>query len=126
MYSVLSIGIGAFLGALFRWKISMHLNHIFPTLPFGTLVVNLLGCFLMGIAIFLTVEHTFFSYEMRLGLITGFLGSLTTFSTFSAEALNLFFKQQYFWLGLLIALHVFGAICMVIAGYALTKIILNH
>lgn len=122
MTSVISIGLGAIFGALLRWKMAEHLNFVFPTIPIGTLLANLLGCFVMGSLIFLTREHSFFPYEVRLGLITGFLGSLTTFSTFSAEALNLFARQELSWLSLLIALHVGGSILMAALGYSLTKL----
>lgn len=84
-------------------------------------MANLLGSFLMGIMLFLTIEHAFFSYDVRLGVITGFLGSLTTFSTFSAEALTLIFKEEYRWLTTLLLLHVGGSICMVALGYSLVK-----
>jgi CrcB protein len=121
--SVACIAIGAIVGALLRWKVGEYYNPLFPTLPLGTLAVNLLGSFLMGAAIFLTAEHSFFSPHLRLGFITGFLGSFTTFSTFSAEALVLLSRQESFWLLALIGLHVGGSILMVIAGYTLSKII---
>lgn len=123
MQSVLSIGIGAILGALLRWKLGEYYNHIFPTLPMGTLIANLLGSFLMGILIFLTIEHSFLSQEVRLGIITGFLGSLTTFSTFSGEALILFSREEYLWLLALVGLHVGGSLLMVCAGYSILKFI---
>jgi len=121
--SVFSIGIGAVFGALLRWKLGEYFNHIFPTLPIGTLITNLLGSFLMGTIIFLTTENSFLPQEVRLGIITGFLGSLTTFSTFSAEALVLFSRQEYFWLLALVGLHVGGSFLMVGAGYFFLKFI---
>jgi len=121
--SLISIGIGAVFGALLRWKLGEYYNQIFPTLPIGTLIANLLGSFLMGAIIFLTTEHSFFPQDIRLGIITGFLGSLTTFSTFSAEALTLFSQQENLWFLILIGLHVGGSILMVSAGYAFLKII---
>jgi CrcB protein len=123
MQSVVSISIGAILGALMRWKLGEHFNHLFPTLPLGTLVANLAGAFLMGAMIFLSIEHSFFSYNARLGFATGFLGSLTTFSTFSGEAFALLSKQEFLWLAALILLHVAGSILMVIVGYTLSKLI---
>ncbi|MBN9377492.1 MAG: fluoride efflux transporter CrcB [Chlamydiales bacterium] len=122
MQSMMSIAIGAVLGALLRWKLGEYFNPSFPPLPLGTLIANLLGSFIIGGFIFFTTEHSFFSYEVRLGVVTGFLGSLTTFSTFSAEALVLFSKQEIFWLMALIFLHVGGSLCMVAAGYALSKL----
>lgn len=123
MQSAISIAIGAIFGAYLRWKLGEYYNHVFPTLPIGTLAANLIGSFLMGTVIFLTIEHAFFPQEVRLGIITGFLGSLTTFSTFSAEALTLFSRQEHFWLMALIGLHVGGSILMVGAGYASSKLI---
>lgn len=123
MIAVLSVGAGAFLGACLRWLLGIQFNALLPTLPLGTLCANLSGSLLMGCMLFLTTEHAFFSYEARLGIITGFLGSFTTFSTFSAEALHLFAKQEFLWLCLLILAHVAGSLLMVAAGYTLAKFI---
>lgn len=120
--STISIIIGAIVGALLRWKLGIFFNPLFPTIPLGTLAANLLGSFLMGSMIFFTMEHAFFSIEVRLGVITGFLGSLTTFSTFSGEAFVLLARQEFFWLSALIGMHVGGSILMVIVGYAVAKI----
>lgn len=125
MQAVISISIGAILGALLRWKLGEYFNHFFPTIPLGTLTANLFGSLLMGIIIFLAFNHSFFSYDIRLGITTGFLGSLTTFSTFSAEAFTLISRQEIFWLTTLIGLHVGGSIIMVVMGYAASKLIYN-
>ncbi len=89
-------------------------------------MANLIGSFLIGFAIFFSIEHSFFSYPIRLGFITGFLGSLTTFSTFSAEAFVLLSKQEHFWLIALIVLHVGGSLLMVATGYFISKIIFQY
>ena len=123
MQSLISIAIGAVFGALLRWKLGEYYNHILPMLPIGTLIANLMGSFLMGTMLFLTTEHSFLPQEIRLGIITGFLGSLTTFSAFSGEALILFLKQEYFWLLALAGLHVGGSLIMVSAGYLILKFI---
>jgi len=120
--SVFSISIGAFLGALLRWKLGDHLNPLFPTIPMGTLAANLIGCLFMGAFIFYTTNHSFLSYEARLGIATGFLGSLTTFSTFSGEAWVLFSRHEFLWLAAHIGLHVGGAFIMVGIGYAVSKL----
>lgn len=125
MTSILTIGLGAFFGSLIRWQLGVYLNHLFPTLPLGTLCANLVGSFFMGAMLFLTTEHTYFSYEVRLGIITGFLGSLTTFSTFSAEALQLLARQEFLWLGMLGLFHVGGALGMAVAGYGIAKLIFH-
>lgn len=125
MHSIISISIGAIAGALIRWKLGDYFNHLFPTIPIGTLIANLTGAFLMGLMIFLSVEHSFFSYNVRVGFVTGFLGSLTTFSTFSGEAFILLAKQEFIWFAILVSSHVFGSICMVILGYMISKLILQ-
>lgn len=123
MQSVLSISIGAILGALMRWRLGEYFNHFFPTLPMGTLIANLVGSFLMGLVIFFSLEHMLLSYNVRLGFATGFLGSLTTFSTFSGEAFTLLAKQEFLWFSTLVLLHVGGSIAMVILGYMISKLI---
>ena len=80
--SILAISAGAALGAVMRWLLGLSLNALFPTIPPGTLVANLLGAYLIGIALALFAQHPALAPEWRLLLITGFLGSLTTFSTF--------------------------------------------
>ncbi|MGK5595415.1 MAG: fluoride efflux transporter CrcB [Parachlamydiaceae bacterium] len=122
MLSILYISMGAAMGAVLRWRIGVYLNPMFSTIPLGTLAANLLGCFLMGAVVFFTTEHSFFSYQIRLALTTGFLGSLTTFSTFSAEALLLVSKGEMLWFWFLIGVHVFGSILMVFSGYLMAKV----
>lgn len=77
----------------------------------------------MGAFLFFTTKHAFLSYEVRLAVITGFLGSLTTFSTFSAEALELISKQELLWFSALVGLHVGGSILTAALGYAFSKFI---
>ena len=119
--SLIAIGIGAALGGWSRWGLGVLLNHLFPSLPFGTLTANLCGSFLIGMMIVFTTEHALFSPTMRLAIITGFLGALTTFSTFSAEAVTLLTRSEYLWGGALILSHVGGAILMTIFGIYLAK-----
>ncbi|HEX5486373.1 MAG TPA: fluoride efflux transporter CrcB, partial [Limnobacter sp.] len=83
--SIFAICAGASLGAVLRWGLGNGLNHLFPTVPPGTLVANLLGGYLIGLAIAWFSHHAELAPEWRLLVITGFLGGLTTFSTFSAE-----------------------------------------
>lgn len=82
MLSACHIALGAVAEALLRWRLGVYLNPIFLPFPFGTLAANLLGCFLMGVVVFLTTEHSFVSYQVRLAITTGFLGSLTPFLLF--------------------------------------------
>jgi CrcB protein len=119
--SALAIFIGSGLGALLRWSFNLSFNPIFPTLPLGTLVSNLIGGFLVGIATAFFLHNTSLAPEWRLFAITGFLGGLTTFSTFSAEVINLLVRQQYFWALSACALHMFGSFSMTALGMLVTN-----
>lgn len=112
----LAVGAGAAVGAWLRWWLSVLLNPIVPALPLGTLVSNLVGGYLMGIALGVIQHAQVLSPELRLLITTGFLGGLTTFSAFSGEAAALLGQQQYGWFAALIAAHVAGSILMTIAG----------
>jgi len=111
-----AVGVGAALGAWLRWGLSVGLNQIVPNLPLGTLVSNIIGGYLIGIAVEVLVHHSVLTPEWRLFLITGFLGGLTTFSTFSAEAVGLLTRQQYGWAVALILAHLVGSLAMTILG----------
>ena len=112
----LAIGIGAASGAWLRWGLGMVLNPLFPTLPLGTLTANLLGGYLMGITLQVLIQNTALPPELRLAITTGFLGGLTTFSTFSAETVTLLLREQYGWTLTIILSHVLGSIGMTLAG----------
>ena len=88
-YSFLAVGGGATFGAWLRWWLGILLNPVFPTLPLGTLADNLIGGYLVGVAVAFFSEHAGLSPEARLFVITGFMGGFTTFSTFSMETLLL-------------------------------------
>ena len=123
--AVLAIAFGAGLGALLRWWLGLMFNHYFPTLPPGTLMANLLGGLLMGVAIGAFAHYRALPAEVQLMIGTGFLGGLTTFSTFSAEATTLLIRQQYWWFAGHVAVHVVGSIAMTIAGMALIRTLLR-
>jgi len=112
----LAVGVGAVLGAWTRWGLAVALNTIVPALPLGTLVANLLGGFLIGIAVELVLQLQLVSAEWRLFIITGFLGSLTTFSTFSIEAVELMSSQRYGWAMFHIGSHLAGSLVMTVLG----------
>jgi fluoride exporter len=112
----LSVGVGAALGAWLRWWLGMRFNPVFPTLPLGTLLANLLGGFLMGLAMEVLTRHAWLAPEIRLAVTTGFLGGLTTFSTFSAETVTLLSRQEYLWGAAIIAGHVAGSLGMTVLG----------
>ncbi len=111
-----AVGIGAALGAWLRWGFSAALNHVLPTLPLGTLAVNLIGGFLVGAALEFFVQHMTLPVEYRLFFITGFLGSLTTFSAFSLEAVMLMQEEHYGWAMVLIGSHLIGSLAMTMLG----------
>ncbi len=110
--SFLAVGGGAALGAWARWGLGVALNPLFPTLPLGTLAANLFGGYLVGFAVALFHHHAGLSPELKLFLITGFLGGLTTFSTFSAEVVALIERAQYGWALTAAGGHLFGSLLM--------------
>lgn len=114
----LAVGAGAALGAWIRWGLGIALNA--SILPIGTLVANLGGGLLMGVALAYFVATPVQS-EIRLFVMTGFLGGLTTFSAFSAEAFNLLHKQQYAWASAHILSHVLGSLLMTAIGFWLVN-----
>ena len=116
MKSWLAVAVGASVGAWIRWGLSLGLNGI-GVIPLGTFLANAIGGLLMGVA--LGILHTVpsLSSEWRLLMTTGFLGGLTTFSTFSAEAFALLQKQHYGWAMLYISSHVIVSIVLTIIGY---------
>ena len=121
----LAVGAGAAVGAWVRWWLSVLLNPIVPSLPLGTLAANLVGGYLMGVAMGF-LEHTqTLSPELRLLVTTGFLGGLTTFSAFSGEATALLMQHQYGWLAAITTAHVAGSILMTVAGIATVRALLG-
>lgn len=114
----LTVGSGAAVGAWLRWSLGIVLNPVFPTLPLGTLAANLLGGFLMGVAMGFISHFEALPPEVRLLVTTGFLGGLTTFSTFSAETVTLLMRGQFAWGALIVAVHVGGSVLMTLAGIA--------
>jgi len=113
---IIAVGGGAAVGAWLRWGLSIALNPVFPTLPLGTLAANLIGGLLMGVAMELMTRHTLLSPEARLLLTTGFLGGLTTFSTFSGEITTLILRREWLWSAVGVGAHVVGSIAMTLVG----------
>ena len=116
--SFLAVGGGAALGAWARWGLGVALNPLFPTVPLGTLAANLIGGYLVGFAVALFHHHAGLSPELKLFLITGFLGGLTTFSTFSAEVVALIERAQYSWALAAAGGHLVGSLVMTALGIA--------
>ena len=122
--AILAVGLGAALGAWLRWGLGALLNAVFPTLPMGTLAANLLGGYLIGIAVGVFTHHPGLSPALRLFLITGFLGGLTTFSTFSAEAVGLMTRAEWGWAVAHVGAHLAGSLGMTWLGLVTARAIL--
>ena len=121
--SVLAVGSGAALGAWMRWWLGLMLNATLPALPLGTLAANLVGGYLMGLFMGIFALTSTFPPEVRLFVMTGFLGGLTTFSTFSAEAVTLLARGQYGWVTMHILVHVLGSLAMTGMGIVTVQLI---
>lgn len=121
IYSFLAVGIGAALGAWLRWGLGAFLNPMLTPLPLGTLAANLLGGYLVGVAVAVFAQHPGLAPEARLLIITGFLGGLTTFSTFSAEAMHLLTRGEYAWAAAHVATHLAGSLGMTLLGLLTVK-----
>jgi len=114
--SIVAISVGASLGALLRWWLGTALNSYFPSIPPGTLVANLVGGYIIGVAIALSSAAPALSPEWRLFVITGFCGGLTTFSTYSAELVALLQQGRALWALGAAAAHLAGSVLMTFAG----------
>jgi fluoride exporter len=123
--SIAAVGGGAACGAWLRWGLGVWLNPLFDRLPLGTLAANLVGGLLMGLLLALFESHADASPQLRLFAGTGFLGGLTTFSTFSAEAAVLLERGNTAWAAALIATHVVGSILATLAGWLLLRALLR-
>ena len=117
-YTVLAIFSGAGFGALLRWFLGTKLNSYTPSIPLGTLSANLIGGYLIGLFIAFFASNTAIAPEWRLFIITGFLGGLTTFSTFSAEIVALIQEGRFSMSVVAVFLHVMGSITMTLLGIA--------
>ena len=124
LLAFLAVGLGAALGAWLRWGLGNVLNAAFPTLPLGTLAANLIGGYVIGLAVAYFGQHPGLSPEARLFIITGFLGGLTTFSTFSAEAVGLLTRGEVFWALVHMGSHLGGSLLLTWLGMLTVKAIL--
>lgn len=115
---ILAISLGSALGALLRWGLGTKLNSLFPDIPPGTLTANLIGGYIVGLAVAYFAQAPDIAPEWRLLIITGFCGGLTTFSTFSAEVVTLLQQGRLSWAMSAIAIHVSGSLLMTLAGLA--------
>jgi CrcB protein len=115
MFTVLAISIGASLGALARWGLSLWLTPG-GIIPWGTLAANLIGGYLIGVCIAAFQSMPHLDPVWRLALVTGFLGGLTTFSSFSAEVVIFLMDARYGLAALTATVHVLGSLLMTVAG----------
>jgi CrcB protein len=113
-----AVGIGAALGAWLRWGLSTWLNPRWPSFPLGTLASNLIGGYLIGFAVAWFLARSDFPPEARLFVVTGFLGGLTTFSTYSAEVIELLMRGDWASGALLAFAHLAGSLALTFAGFA--------
>ena len=114
--AIASVAAGAALGALLRWGLAAQFNPLGAGLPLGTLAANLLGGFGIG-WLFAAPVLAQLGPELRLALATGFLGALTTFSTFSLEAFEMLLAGQFWRTAGLAGAHFFGSLGMTALGY---------
>jgi fluoride exporter len=114
--SLIAVCVGASVGAVLRWGLSAQFNAAFPAIPPGTLASNLIGGYVVGLAIAYFALNPGLSPEWRLLIITGFCGGLTTFSTFSAELVLLLREGQTLWAFGAMAAHLVGSVLMTFAG----------
>ena len=119
----LAVGIGAALGAWLRWWLGIWFNAAAPNLPLGTLIANVIGGYLIGIAVQYFSSNSGLPPEARLFIVTGFLGGLTTFSTFSAEAVNLLTRGEYGWALAHIGSHLAGSLIATLLGIATMRLL---
>lgn len=115
MISVLAICIGASIGALARWRLGLWLNPG-AAIPLGTLAANLIGGYLVGVCVAFFQSLPQLDPIWRLALVTGFLGALTTFSSFSAEVVGMLGQQRYALALGTTAIHLFGSLLLTVAG----------
>jgi len=120
-----AVAIGAVLGAWLRWGLGGWLNAIVPELPLGTLAANLFGGFAIGVAIAFFARYPGVAPEWRLAIITGFLGALTTYSTFSAEAVTLLARGQFGWAALHSFSHLAGSLAMTALGLVAFRVLVR-
>jgi fluoride exporter len=133
MFTILAICIGASAGALARWQLGLWLNPINPshisvgslTLPWGTLAANLIGGYLVGVCVAVFQAMPDLDPVWRLALVTGFLGALTTFSSFSAEVVTMLSQGRYSLALLTAGLHLFGSLALTVIGIKSASYVIN-
>ncbi len=123
--SFLAVAMGGMLGCLARWFLAIFLNRFFLTIPPGTLAANVIGCYIIGMALAVFMAYPAITPEWRLFLTTGFCGGLTTFSTFSAELVILMQSGRAAWAVAAASIHLVGSVAATFAGIATVTWILD-
>lgn len=121
--SLLAVMIGGAMGCALRWLISLRFNALFPNLPPGTLIVNLAGGFIIGVALAYFLKNPQLDPMWKLLIVTGLCGGLTTFSSFSAEIMVMLQSGNYLWAMTSVMTHVIGSLLMTFAGFALVNVL---
>lgn len=116
--AIVAVAVGAGSGGVLRWLLSLRLNAVWPNMPLGTLVSNLVAGYIVGVAVACFAQMPNLSPEWRLVIITGFCGGLSTFSTFSIEVVTALERGAYSWALGMVTVHVLGSLLMTIAGLA--------
>jgi CrcB protein len=118
LLSIAAICAGASIGAVLRWVLGLQLNHVLPSLPLGTLAANLVGGYAIGLVLGWLGQHPELPPQVRLFLVTGLLGGLTTFSTFSAEVVTHLLNGRHGWALLIAVTHLAGSLTLTALGLA--------
>ena len=124
MSQLVAIMVGGAVGCVIRWFFGIKLNSLFPSLPPGTLVVNLLGAFIIGAAMAFFMRHPQLDPAWKLLIVTGLCGGLTTFSTFSVEVFTLLQAGNILWAFTSVMVHVVGSLIMTAAGFYLLTLLI--
>lgn len=122
---LLAVGLGGLLGCWLRWGLAVLLTPLLPTLPLGTLAVNLIGGLLIGVSLAVFGQFPALPPPLKLLLTTGFLGGLTTFSTFSGESIQLLLRQQYGWFVANVGANLLGSLALTLLGFCATRALLR-
>ncbi|SAK74859.1 fluoride efflux transporter CrcB [Caballeronia ptereochthonis] len=121
--SIIAVGLGGGLGSLLRWVLGLRLNAIFPNLPLGTFAANVIAGYIIGVAVAFFARFPDLSVEWRLFIITGLMGGLSTFSTFSAEVVAHLQQGRFVWALAEIAIHVCASLLMTALGIATVAVV---